>query len=74
MGVINREGYKRELYNMAEKKVELSSYFIADYSHRLHHKHSSMVQRIFKFRSRQKTKEYDLLPQALSYREKGQSI
>jgi len=40
---------------MADKKVELGQMFVAD-TQRLHHKHSSMVQRIFKFRSRQKTK------------------
>jgi len=55
---------------VAEKNVELGQSYFADYSHRLHHKHSSMVQRIFKFKSKQKTRDYDL-PPPLSHRDKS---
>lgn len=57
---------------MAEKKVELGQHYVA-YSQRLHHKQTSMAQRIFKFKSRQKNRE-EGLPMAVSYREKGESI
>lgn len=42
---------------MAEKKVELANYYVQDFTQRLHHKNSAAIQRIYKFKSRQKVRE-----------------
>lgn len=54
--------------------MELSHYYADQYSARLHHKQSAMAQRIFKFKSRQKTKEVELMHNSMSYRQDRQSV
>ncbi len=54
----NKDSYRREVYNMADKKMELESdYWSEDNYTRLHQHNIGLVHKIFRLKSKRKGKE-----------------